>query len=261
MTTTILITGTAKRIGKAIAHTFARHGCNIAIHYLHSKREALSLQQEVQQNYTVESEIFSADLLQLSDINHLVDDTLYRFGRLDHLVNNASIFYPTPIEQLSENDLQNFLMVNYRAPQNLMRQAAPHLARHKGSIINLIDIYANAGLSEHTAYVSSKAALFAQTQAMARELAPSVRVNGISPGAILWPDLSDTQPTTAQSAIENTEQDAKAKEKREQIIQNSALKKLGSAENIAATALFLAFDADYITGQTIRVDGGRRDYI
>lgn len=246
---TILITGAAKRLGQATAITFAHKGCNLVIHYNQSKQQAQLLQQKIHQINPDSCEIVQADLSSKTQYQQVVECALDRFGRLDHLINNASVFFPTPILQSSEEDFSGIWKTNFLAPKQLAEYAAPFLKKCRGSIVNLIDIYAVAGLSEHSLYVASKAALREITQMHALKFAPHIRVNGVAPGAILWPDEN-------ADLIENSDDTGKA-----QILAHSALKRLGQASNIAATIVYLALQAHYTTGEIINVDGGRRDYI
>jgi len=241
---TVLITGASKRIGQAIAIAFAKRGCNLAIHYNHSHLEAEKLQQTILKHYPVKCEIMQGQLGDSETYEMLIQKCASCFGGLDYLVNNASIFFPTPIMQAESDQFDNFIKVNSLAPLKLSLHALPMLKQTKGAIVNLIDIYADAGLTDHTFYVASKACLNELTKALALECAPEVRVNGVSPGAILWPE-QENQMTLGQ----------------QKILDATATKQLGTPEAIAATVVFLALDAHYITGSTINVDGGRRDYI
>lgn len=265
---TVLITGAAKRLGRATACAFVQRGCNVMLHYNHSIQAAESLQFELLSIYPKCCQIIQAELNHQDSLVKIVEDTLTHFGRLDHLVNNASIFYPTTfypttLQNDTEIHLSSFLQTNYVAPKKLALLAEPYIAKTKGSIVNLIDIYADAGLSEHTAYVASKSALKATTQEQAKQFSPKVRVNGISPGAILWPDATNfSDEKLAESSISvQTQQSLPSENKKDNILNNTALKRLGHPENIAATAVYLALDACYTTGSVINVDGGRRDYI
>ena len=248
---TVLVTGAAVRLGQAIAEKLFDRGCNLVLHYNQSAVTAKALVQSFNDRRADSCDSIGANLEHPDEYQRLIQFCLQRFGRLDHLVNNASIFYPTPMDSASTTTLAQFLRVNFRAPLALARCAADALATHQGSIVNLLDIYADAGLAGHSFYVASKSALQAATRQLALELAPKVRVNAVSPGAILWP----SQENAEISASGNNQQRKRA------IVENSALKKSGSPSDIAETTAFLALDASYSTGSIIYVDGGRRFYI
>jgi pteridine reductase len=179
-----------------------------------------------------------ADLADSARLPGLVDAAVARFGRLDALVNNASMFHPTPLGEITVAQCDALFAVNARAPLLLAQAAAPHLKAAHGAIVNITDIYAERPLPQHAAYGMSKAALRMATLALAQELAPEVRVNAVAPGAILWPgNKSDADRAAALARI--------------------PLQRTGTPEEIANTVLWLIRDAGYITGQTIRVDGGR----
>jgi len=246
---TVLITGAAKRLGAATASAFVQRGCNVALHYNCSDKHAKQLADSLNRIRQDCCYPIQADLSDSNALSPLIDQCVEKFGRLDHLVNNAAIFYPTAIDQSSAQQLSHFLTLNYHVPERLARLAYPWIKKRRGSIINLIDIYAAAGLAEHSSYVASKAALAEATRQMAVQYAPEVRVNGVSPGAILWPD----EPCqTSKTELDKNQLDILAK---------SALKRLGQPEHIAATLVFLSLEALYTTGNIIRVDGGRRDFI
>jgi len=248
---TVLITGAALRLGQAIAEKLFERGCNLVLHYNQSADAAKALAQGFNDSRADSCASIKADLEQPAESSRIIQFCLQRFGRLNHLINNASIFYPSPIDQAAASNLTQFLRVNCGAPVALARSAAQALAKQRGSIVNLLDIYADAGLANHSFYVASKAALQSATRQLALELAPEIRVNAVSPGAILWPSLEGTELSTTGSA----------QQKKNAIIENSALKKIGSPSDIAETTAFLALDASYSTGSVIRVDGGRRFYI
>jgi pteridine reductase len=162
-----------------------------------------------------------------------------RFGRLDALVNNASAFYPTPVGEATAAQWDELFGANVRAPFFLAQAAAPHLAVNSGAIVNLVDIYAERPLPNHSVYCMSKAALAMMTKALARDLAPAVRVNGVAPGAVLWPDAGKSD--TEQAAM----------------IERTPLKRMGTPDDVAGAVLWLLRDAPFVTGEIVRVDGGR----
>lgn len=237
----VLVSGGAKRVGAAICRRLHAAGANIALHYHTSTHEAVALQTELNALRADSVESFSADLLDLSALPVLIAQTLARFGRLDGLVNNASSFYPTPLHEVSEKDWHDLLGTNLKAPLFLAQAAAAELRRTRGSIVNIVDIHAERPMQGHLVYSVAKGGLRALTLGLAQELAPRVRVNGVSPGPILWPEHRDWQDANKRAAI----------------IDQTLLKRVGEPDDIAKTVAFLLQDAPYITGQIIAVDGGK----
>ena len=235
-----LITGGAKRLGAGIVRAMHAAGYNVGIHYRHSKQDAQALQNELIQQRPASAFLVQADLDTPEACQHIIANTVEHAGGLDCLVNNASAFFPTPLNTASENDWENLVGINLKAPFFLSQAALPYLRTTKGCIINLIDIYVDRPLSDHPIYVASKAGLAALTRSMAIDIAP-VRVNGIAPGAILWPEHGTDD----------------ADNSKQRLIARTPLKRLGEPSDIAKTAVFLAKDAPFITGQIISVDGGR----
>jgi pteridine reductase len=235
----VLITGAARRVGAEIARTLHAAGANILIHHRSSAAAAIALADEFNLVRPHSAAIHAAHLSNAEAPEKLVAAALLEFGRLDILVNNASSFYPTPVGQITLPQWDDLIGSNLKAPLFLSQAAAPSLQKQRGLIINMIDIHALRPLKGHPVYSAAKAGLAMLTRALARELGPDVRVNGIAPGPVLWP-----------------EGDMDADLKRE-IIGKTALKRHGTPQDIARTALFLARDAPYITGQIIAVDGGR----
>jgi pteridine reductase len=234
-----LVTGSARRVGATIARTLHAAGYDIALHARNSyaEQEALALELEAlrpDSTLTLQAELADADCLP-----DLVDTVLARFGHLDALVNNASAFYPTPLATVTPSQWDELFAANARAPLFLAQAAAPHLAGRNGAIVNLIDIYAERPLPRHSVYCMAKAALAMATRALAQELAPLVRVNGVAPGAVLWPE-SGKDPAAQQDLIART-----------------PLQRPGTPEDVAGAVLWLLRDARFVTGQIIRVDGGR----
>jgi pteridine reductase len=234
-----LITGAAKRIGAEAARHLHRNGFSLAIHHRNSNDEAQRLAQELNALREGSAHALQADLAVFDRLPELIAHTIGRFGQLDVLVNNASSFFPTPIGSVTPNQWQDLFASNAWAPFFLSQAAAPHLKASKGCIINMIDIYAERPAAQHTVYCMAKAALQTMTLSLAKELAPDIRVNGIAPGAILWPE-------TGKSEQEKNLQLAKI-----------PLQRIGEANDIASAILWLAQEARYTTGQIIRVDGGR----
>lgn len=236
---TILITGGAKRIGRQMAKTLHAAGHNIAVHYRSSSGAANQLVDELNGIRDNSSVSIQADLLDINAIPRLMDAVIERFGRLDVLINNASSFYPTPIELLEEEFWNDLVGSNLKAPSFMAKYAAKHLREAGGTIINIVDIHARNPMANHPIYCSAKAGLEMLTKALARDLAPAIRVNAISPGAILWPEQQSSEAEQAE------------------ILRKIPLQRLGDPTDIAQLALFLIDQADYITGQVIAVDGGR----
>ncbi len=235
----VLITGAARRIGASCARLFHEQGYNVVLHYHHSSQEALELCSQLNQSRTESAKAIQADLLNLDELRGLAQQARLTWGGVDVLVNNASAFYPTAIEDVDELQWNELMGSNLKAPFFLTQALAGQLAERKGCIINIIDIHAERGLKGFPVYSIAKAGLAAMTKMLAKELGPSVRVNGVSPGAIIWPEseLSETD--------------------KQEILQRVALKRNGEPNDIAKTVLFLARDADYVTGQILSVDGGR----
>ena len=235
----VLVTGAAKRLGAALVRGFHSAGANVVIHYHRSQADADRLRDELNTSRTDSAIATSANLLDVAQLPDIVERANAAFGRLDVLINNASTFYPTPVGSISPEQWDDLLGTNLKAPLFLSQAAAPLLKRSQGLIINMIDIHAQRPLAAHPVYSSAKAGLAMLTRSLARELAPEVRVNGIAPGPILWPE----------GGIDN--------EIKESIIARTQLKRQGSPDDIVRAALFFAIDAPYVTGQILAVDGGR----
>jgi len=180
-----------------------------------------------------------ADLRDAEALPALVDQTVAQFGRLDTLVNNASNFYPTLLGQITATQWDDLFAVNARAPLLLAQAAAPHLRRQQGSIVNLTDLHGTQPMRDHPVYAAAKAALEMVTRSLALELAPKVRVNAVAPGAILWPEQG--KDDFAQQAL----------------LARTPLARTGTVEEIAEAVYWLATEAAFVTGHTLRVDGGR----
>lgn len=235
----ILVTGAARRIGAAIVTRLQQDGARVAIHYRGSSSEAEKLAAALNNGRPGSAKTFQADLLDNEAIVTLVRKVVGWGGRLDGLVNNASTFYPTPIGEISAEAWDDLVGSNFKAPLFLSQEAVPHLVRSSGSIINIVDIHAQRPLRNHLVYGPAKAALAMLTRSLAKDLAPDIRVNGVSPGAILWPE--DGMTDAAQQSI----------------LEQIPLQRAGSPDDIAGCVLFLMRDATYVTGQIISIDGGR----
>jgi len=236
---TVLITGAAARIGAQIAHSLHDAGMNIVIHYRHSADKAEALSRLLNEKRDNSATILQADLLQTNTLEALVNKAAAIWNRLDVLVNNASSFYPTEVGQITEAHWDDLMGSNLKAPIFLSQAATPHLRKTQGCIINIVDIHGFRPMKAHPVYCAAKAGLAMLTQSLAKELGPEIRVNGVAPGAIMWP-ASELDEGIQASILERT-----------------ALKRQGAPEDIAKTVKFLVMDAGYITGQVIPVDGGR----
>jgi pteridine reductase len=234
-----IVTGGAQRVGRCIAAHLHRQGFDLLVHYRHSADAALSLQSELNTERADSVAICAQDLNQLDSVTSIVDAALQRFGRIDALVNNASTFYPTTMGEITLEQINDLFASNAIAPLLLAQAAAPALKQAKGAIVNIVDIYAERPLVRYTPYCMAKAALVNATYALARELAPDVRVNGIAPGNILWSTNMEKAETPAI------------------VVERAALQRQGEPHDIARTVHFLLSDAPYVTGQILRVDGGR----
>ncbi|MBI1424737.1 MAG: pteridine reductase [Gammaproteobacteria bacterium] len=234
----VLITGAAHRIGAVTARYLHEAGFNIILHYLSSRSPAQALQKELNGKRENSVVLVQADLCANNALNALAKEAFNAWQRLDVLINNASTFYRTPIGSANDQHWDDLFGTNVKAPFFLSQAAAPFLRKTHGCIINMVDIHARRPLKEYSIYSMAKAALETMTKALARELGPEIRVNGVAPGAILWPDNID----------EVTKQ---------RIVSKTFLKRKGEPEDIAKAIRFIIEDAPYMTGQIISIDGGR----
>jgi len=233
---TALITGGAQRIGAEIAKTLHENQFNVIIHYNESEKEAKTLCAKFNKTRHNSAQIIHANLASINEINQLIES----IENIDLLVNNASVFYPTPLENCTMNDWDNIMNINVRAPFILSKGLSIKLKDTQGCIVNIVDIHAERPLKNYPIYNISKTGIKTLTKTLAKELAPDVRVCGVSPGSILWP-----------------EQNAELEPHKKQImLERIALKRQGSPADIAEAVLFLA-NANYITGEVINIDGGR----
>lgn len=235
-----LVTGSARRLGAAIVRRLHAEGYDVAIHCHRSRTEADALAHALEAQRGGSTLVVQADLAQFDRLPELVAATVGRFGRLDALVNNASTFQPTPVGTTTPADWERLFASNAHAPFFLSQAAAPHLRRAGGAVVNMVDLYAERPLAGHTVYCMAKAALLAMTRSLALELAPAVRVNAISPGAILWP-----------------EEDGEDESRRE-MLERTPLGRTGTPGEIASAVCWLLRGATYSTGQVLYLDGGRR---
>jgi pteridine reductase len=235
-----LVTGAAKRIGAVIASTLHEAGANVAIHYNRSATDADQLAKQLNLRRASSAFTVPADMRDIAAVERMAAQVLERTGgRLDVLVNNASNFYPTPLGSITLEQWDDLFGSNLKAPLFLSQAVLPALRAARGVIVNIVDVHAQRPLRDHPIYGPAKAGLAMLTRSLAKDLGPDIRVNGVSPGAILWPDEGMSDALRAG------------------IIKQTALKRSGTPEDIAAAVLFLVRDAPYVTGQIIAVDGGR----
>ena len=234
-----LVTGAARRIGAEIVRKLHAEGMNVILHYHGSHSAADDIANEL--NALRENSLVTLqfDLLDTENIDTFIQQAVSVWGRLDTVVNNASTFYPTAIDDISIEHWNDLIGVNVQAPLFICKACAPFLTQQQGCIVNIVDIHADRPLKGYPVYAIAKAGLAMLTKSMARELAPAVRVNGIAPGAIMWPEIEDYEAV------------------HQEIIERTALKREGHPSDIADTAWYLINTATYVTGQIIAVDGGR----
>jgi pteridine reductase len=236
-----LITGAAHRLGAHTARHLHGRGWNIVIHYRSRQDQAEALKSELNALREHSAVALQADLSEPDSIAPLAEQAIAAWGRLSGLVNNASVFYPNPTEKARNQDWDAVMDTNLRAPFFLGQACLPALRESGGAIVNLIDIYSQRPLADHPLYCASKAGLASLTLSWAKDLAPEVRVNGVSPGAILWPEGdAEIAPQYQQSILAKT-----------------PLARTGQPDDIAGAIAFLLCDATFITGQVLSVDGGR----
>lgn len=240
----ILVTGAARRLGAEIARTLHGAGAQVMLHYRSAAAEVEALAAELNRIRAGSAAIIQADLLDTPRLAEVVAGTVNRFGRLDALVNNASSFFATPVGQIDEAAWESLIGSNLKGPVFLSQAAAPYLAATGGSIVNITDIHAERPLKNYALYCTAKAGLLGLTRALALELGPQVRVNAVAPGPIEWP-ADASFPLHLQKAI----------------IGHTLLKRTGIPTDVARTVKFLIFDAPYVTGQVINVDGGRTAHL
>jgi pteridine reductase len=237
----ILITGGAKRVGAAICRQLHAEGANLMIHYRSSAHEARALQAELNLQRSHSVAIIQADLLQMTGLPNLVAETIQQFGQLDVLINNASSYYPTEIGQIDETKWLDLVGSNLKAPLFLSQAAAPELRKNQGCIINITDMHVERPKKGYVVYSVAKAGLVTLTKSLAHELSPEVRVNAVAPGPVQWPDNNPQFDEVY----------------RQRVINQTLLKRVGEPEDIAKAVKFLIYDAPFITGHVLAVDGGR----
>jgi len=234
-----LITGGVKRVGAEIARTLHAAGYDLVLHFRSSVNEAVALAAELEHQRAGSTLAIQGELADLDGLPAMIEQALQHYGRLDALVNNASAFFPTPVGSATTAQWNELFASNAQAPFFLAQAATPALRETHGAIVNLIDVYAERPLANHPIYCMAKAALAAMTRSLALDLAPDIRVNGIAPGAVMWP--SDGKPYDDQQAM----------------LARTPLRRAGSPQDVAGAVLWLLRDAPFVTGQVIRIDGGR----
>ncbi len=234
-----LITGAGKRVGAVIARTLHTAGYDLALHYRRSAAEAELLASSLERQRSDSTYLVQAELADLDALPNMIESVLTRYSRLDALINNASAFYPTPVGSATPAQWNELFASNAQAPFFLAQAALPALREARGAIVNLVDIYAERPLAKHPLYCMAKAALAAMTRSLALDLGPDIRVNGVAPGAVMWP--SDGKPYDDQQAM----------------LARTPLQRAGSPDDVAGAVLWLLRDAPFVTGQIIHVDGGR----
>ena len=240
----VLVTGGARRLGAEIVRQMHAAGARVMVHFRSSGDEAAQLAATLNALRPGSVSIVQADLLSSNAGERLVAAAVAAYGRLDALINNASSFFPTPLGTIDEAAWSDLVGSNLKAPLFITQAAAPYLKLSRGCVVNIVDIHAERPLRGYPVYCAAKAGLAGLTRALAQELAPEVRVNGVSPGAIEWPDDGQFAP-----------------QERAAIIEHSLLKRIGAAADIAGAVRFLVFDAPYVTGQILAVDGGRSAHL
>ena len=237
----VVITGGARRVGAAIVRRMHAAGANLVVHYRSSTDEARALKDELAAQRPGSLVLVQGDLLKPANLSGLIKEAVKAYGRLDALVNNASSFYPTALGDITEKAWDDLVGTNLKAPLFLSQAAARELRKNHGAIVNIIDIHAEFPMKSYVVYNVAKGGLLALTRSLARELGPEVRVNGVAPGTILWPDDDVWKDEVS----------------RQRIMNQTALKRIGEPDDIAKAVEFLLTDSPYVTGQVIAVDGGR----
>lgn len=237
----VLVTGAARRIGAVIARSLHAAGSAVILHCNRSRAEAEAVARELEAARPHSTAIVQGDLLDHASLGRIVTEAASAFGHLDGLVNNASSFRRTPLGTITAADWDELIGSNVRAALFLAQAAAPHLAKSHGAIVNIVDIHAERPLKDYVVYSIAKSAVAGLTRSLALELGPEVRVNGVAPGAILWPEKG-----------EHFEPDERAR-----IVSQTPLKRIGTPEDVAGAVKYLLLDAPFVTGQVLAVDGGR----
>jgi pteridine reductase len=238
---TVVITGGARRVGAAVVRRLHAAGANLVVHYRSSAKQARELRDELAGGRPDSVVLVQGDLLKPANLSGLMKDALKAYGRIDALINNASSFYPTALGEITEKAWDDLVGTNLKAPLFLAQAASRELRKTHGAIVNIIDIHAEFPMKNYVVYNVAKGGLLALTRSLARELGPEIRVNGVAPGTILWPEEDAWKDELA----------------RQRIMNQTALKRIGEPDDIAKAVEFLLVSAPYITGQVLAVDGGR----
>lgn len=231
-----LVTGAGRRLGRAIAVALGARGMHVAVHYNATAVGARETAAEIER-VGGQAECIQGDLTAPDAPAAVVDAAVRALGRLDVLVNSAAVMQRTPVGTVTPRAWDAMFALNLRAPFFAAQAAAPHLGRHKGAIVNLADLAAFETWPSYVPHGVSKAGVVQMTRALARALAPDVRVNAVAPGTVLLPD-------------------AWPEEAADRLAASTPLGRLGSPDDVTRAILFL-LDSDYVTGETIIVDGGR----
>ena len=237
-----LITGGSRRIGAAICRNLHNAGIDIMIHYRNSKNDAIALQDELNNIRKGSTCIVQANLLEFESYEYIITEMINSFGRIDFLINNASSYYPTKVGDISLEQWDDLISTNLKAPLFLSQSAYPYLKKTKGSIINITDAKIKTPKKDYAVYSIAKSGLENLTKSLANDFGPDIRVNSVAPGAIIWPESNQEY----------------TKESREEVINQSILKRIGEPADIAKAVEFLLLNAPFVTGETINIDGGRR---
>ncbi len=237
----VLITGAARRIGATTTRALHARGFRTIVHYRSSAREAQQLVDGLNKIRHASAATVQGDLCNEFDLQRIARESTETFGQIDALINNASSFYPTPLAECSEESFDDLIGCNLKAPIFLSKHLAPELSKTQGCIVNITDIYADRPLADHIIYCAAKAGLVSVTKSLARELAPKVRVNAVSPGAILWAEHDNDNDNESQN----------------EILRRTPLNRLGDLDDIAASVVYLVCAAGFVSGQILVVDGGR----
>lgn len=237
----VLVTGAARRIGAAIARALHASGARVVLHCHRSREEAAALAASLESARARSTAIVAGDLLDAAALQRIAAEARAAFGRLDGLVNNASSFHPTPLGAIGAREWDDLVGTNLRAPLLLAQAAAPALREARGAIVNIVDIHAERPLPGYLVYSVAKSGLAGLTRALALELAPEVRVNGVAPGAILWPEGGEHFDAAEKARIEA----------------QTPLERVGDPADVAGAVKYLLLDAPFVTGQILAVDGGR----
>ena len=236
-----IVTGGAKRIGASISRRLHKANIDLIIHYKTSEKEAISLRDELNKQRKNSASLIKADLLDPKSYSKIINETIKIYGQLNFLINNASTYYPTNINQIDQLNWDNLIGSNLKAPLFLCKEAAPFLKKNNGSIINITDAHITKPKENYIIYSIAKAGLTNLTKSLAQELGPEIRVNAVAPGPVLWPENSNEFNNSY----------------RKKVISQTMLKKVGEPDDVAKAVEFLLLNSNFITSHILNVDGGR----